>query len=97
MREETDIKKGRMDMDRTKPKTRKCMEINVEGICIVCIFDLRTGRNPYKLYLKWYDGKTHRKKVAEYENFMSVLDHLRNYGFKTHWGFMDCWGYDDGV
>ena len=84
-------------MDREKPKTRKCMEICVEGICVVCIFDLRTRRNPYKLYLKWYDGKTHRKKVAEYGNFISILDHLRNYAIRTDWGFKDYWGRDDGV
>lgn len=73
-------------------KTRKVLDINVEGIWWICVFDLRAKTNPYKLYRKWYENGWHRKKVEEYGNFVSVLCHLRDYAFTENWGFKDFFG-----
>lgn len=56
-------------------KTTQCMKINVLGAAYVCTFT-PSRTNPYQLYQTWYDKGAHKKKVAEYVNFESVLFHL---------------------
>ena len=56
-------------------KTIQCMKINVMGAAYVCTFT-PSRRNPYQLYQTWYDMGQHRKRIAEYANFESVLYHL---------------------
>ena len=70
-------------------KTRKVLDICVEGVWLECVFNLTTKRNPYKLYLSYWDNGKHRKKVAEYGNFVSVIEHIRNYCHMANWGFKD--------
>lgn len=53
-------------------KTTQCMKINVQGISYVCTF-CPGRRNAYQLYRIWWDQGTHKKKVAEYANYESVL------------------------
>jgi hypothetical protein len=56
-------------------KTIQCMKVNVLGAAYVCTFT--PGRcNPYQLYRTWYDMGNHRKRIAEYANFESVLLHM---------------------
>lgn len=57
-------------------KTRKVMELQYNGAGYICILDMTTQRNPYKLYRKWYDMGWHRKKIVEYGDMDSVLFHL---------------------
>ena len=54
-------------------KTTQCMKMNVLGVSYVCTFTLGRKRNPYQLYRTWWDYGNKRKKVAEYQNFESVL------------------------
>lgn len=76
-------------MEQRKQKTRKVLDICVEGVWLECVMNLTTNRNPYKLYLcRWEDGKK-RKKVAEYQNFVSVIEHIRQVCHSCHWGFKD--------
>lgn len=56
-------------------KTTQCLKMNVLGAAFCCTFTpLR--RNPYRLYRTWYDMGNHRKLIAEYANFESVLYYL---------------------
>ena len=71
-------------------KTRKVMDINVEGINFICIYAVHAPVNKYRLYKRWYEnGSWHRQKVEYYGNFISVLCHLREYAFANNWGFKD--------
>ena len=70
-------------------KTRKVLDICVEGVWLECIFDTRTKRNPYKLYRCLWDCGKHRKKLEEYGNFVSVIEHIRGMCHAAHWGFKD--------
>lgn len=56
-------------------KTTQCMKINVLGAAYVCTFTPSRG-NPFRLYQTWYDHGMHRKLIAEYVNFGSVLCHM---------------------
>lgn len=71
-----------------KQKSRKVLDLAVEGVWLECV--LHYGKkNPYRLYVcTWNCGK-HRRQVAAYANFVSVLEHIRNYAHKAHWGFKD--------
>ena len=74
-------------------KTRKCMEMCVEGAQFECIF-MFGKTNPYRLYKKTCDGSgTHRKQIAAYGNFVSVIEHIRGIAFATNWGFQDSFGW----
>lgn len=57
-------------------KTYQIMNVSDHGHNYVCIYDSTANYNPYKLYRKWYDKGWHRKKVAEYCEFQSILWHL---------------------
>ena len=70
-------------------KTRKVLDLCVEGVWLECVLDLKAKRNPYKLYHSHWDKGKHRKKVAEYGNFVSVIEHIRNVCHAAHWGFKD--------
>ena len=74
----------------TGNKTKKVLDINVEGVNFVCIFAVHTNHNPYMLFIRWYDGGWHRKQLARYQNFVSVICHIHDYCFENHWGFVDC-------
>lgn len=56
-------------------KTTQCMKVNVLGASYICTFT-PDRNNPFRLYRTWWDHGTHRKQVAEYANFESVLFHL---------------------
>lgn len=73
----------------TGNKTKKVLDINVEGVNFVCIFAVHTNHNPYMLFIRWYDGGWHRKQLARYQNFVSVICHIHDYCFENHWGFVD--------
>ena len=72
-----------------KQKTYKVLDICVEGVWLECIFHTDCKRNPYKLYRRWFDGGAHRKKLEEYGNFVSVVEHIRGMCFSENWGFKD--------
>lgn len=64
-------------------KKVKVLEIS-ERIHLVCIKDLTVPINPYRLYL-YYPAKDrygypteHRKELTRYEDFPSVLYHIRD-------------------
>lgn len=67
-------------------KTRKVMEISVEGKHFVCVYDETKESNRYILYEKWWDSGWHRRKIVEYDNFVSVLEYLRRYAYDNAWG-----------
>ena len=54
-------------------KREKTQETDIWHFC--CTFT-PSNRNPYRLYRTWYDMGNHRKMIAEYANFESVLYHL---------------------
>ena len=62
------------------PKTMKIMDINNSGDHLICIKDLTTKRNPYKIYqVYWKDGGWHRKLLTKYQDFESVVWFLKYY------------------
>ena len=82
-------------------KSIKVLDICCEGLHIVSIMDTQTTKNPYKVYLVWRDQTgQHRKKVGEWANFVSVIEQLRAFCHKQHWGFKESyfdWGKQDAV
>lgn len=59
-------------------KTRQIMTLapDYDGNHYVVIHDSSAKTNQYKLYRKWYNRGWHRKKVAEYGDFDSIMFHL---------------------
>ena len=72
-----------------KQKTRKLLDMSVDGYNLICIVHYDQMTNPYHLYVKWYDGTTHLKQVARYGNFISVVEHIRTWMHNNHIGFKD--------
>lgn len=70
-------------------KTRKVLDICVEGVWLECVLHMDSDKNPYKLYQAWWKDGKHRKKVAEYQNFVSIIEHIRAVCHAAHWGFKD--------
>lgn len=72
-------------------KTRKVLDIQVEGKHFVCIRDNETMT--YTLYEKWWENNKYgypterRKAIGGYAMFYSVIDHLRKYALSNNWGF----------
>lgn len=71
-------------------KTRKCLDIQVDGKHIVCIQD--NEKKVYKLYEKRLErykyGYTERKKLIDsFFMFSSVLCYLTDFAVKNNWGF----------
>lgn len=54
---------------------RKVLDICDDGIHLVCVKDEECRNNPYKLYKVWWDHGRHRKQIAAYQDFTSVLYH----------------------
>lgn len=53
---------------------KKVLDIHHNGIHLVCIKRNKPGEvNPYRLYQVTYDGRFHRKQIAKYGDFQSVL------------------------
>ena len=69
-------------------KTQKVLDICVEGVWLECVIHYNT-KNPYKVYQSKWDCGKHRKKIAEYANFISVIEYIRNLGLAAHWGFKE--------
>lgn len=66
----------------------KVMDINVEGKNFICIFDRTVQRNPYRLFIRWFeDGSWHRKQLERYANFISILCYIKDYAIREHWGY----------
>lgn len=61
-------------------KTQKVLDIVEHGCWLICIKDLTSEYNKYKLFLKWYNPGTgyRRKLIAKYDNFTSVLIAAQN-------------------
>lgn len=71
-------------------KTTKVLDVNVEGFHFFCIFCVHQPRNQYHLYRRWYeDGSWHRKQLAAYGNFFSVICFLKDYMRIENIGFQD--------
>ena len=65
-------------------KTRKILDICEHGKHFICIKDVSTNRNPYKFYETWWNAGWHRKLLARYQDFDSVLMHiLQEYGYRN--------------
>ena len=81
-----------MSMER---KTQKVLDMTVDGLHIYCVKHLQDDANPYRLYCKWYyyngdrDYGYHTKQVAKYANFISLIDHIRNFMYNHHNGFSE--------
>lgn len=74
----------------TGQKTRKVLDINVEGVNFICIYAAHADRNKYRLFKRWFEnGRWHRRKVEYYGNFVSVLCWLKDYAFRVGWGFTE--------
>lgn len=58
--------------------THKVLDINHSGYHIVCIYlGYPDEFNPYRIYQITYDGsRFHRKQIAKYANFQSVMQFL---------------------
>lgn len=54
-------------------KTKKVMEIDCNGVWLVAIYDTSEKFNKFKLYQKYYDGRTHKRLLHKYANMQSVL------------------------
>ena len=74
---------------RLKQKTRKVLDMDVDGYKLVCVVNYEQMKDPYHLYVKWYDGQTHLKQVARYGNFISVIEHIRTWMHNNNIGFVD--------
>ena len=70
-------------------KTQKVLDICVEGVWFECILDYKAKHNPFKLYRSWWDNGKHRKKIEEYGNFVSVIEHIRFFCHSENWGFKE--------
>lgn len=82
--------KGVLKMKPAGQKTRKVLDINIDGYNFICIFAVHQKRNPYRLCLRWYeDGGWHRKTLETYQNFISVIYHLKFFMEDKHIGFTD--------
>ena len=57
-------------------KITQCMKINVLNTSFCCTFDPERKHNSFRLYKTWNNNGKHRKLIAEYANFESVLHHL---------------------
>lgn len=69
-------------------KTRKVMDISVEGRNFVCIRDYERKYNQYILYEREWNGNGwHRRQLAKYAVFASVIDHLRAIAIGDGWGW----------
>ena len=69
-------------------KTKKVLDLCVEGLWLECVFKAG-ATNPYRLYVTTLDGGKHRRQVAAYANFVSVIDHIQRFAHGAHWGFKD--------
>lgn len=72
-----------------KQKTRKVLDMGVDGYNLICVVHYEQMTNPYHLYVKWYDGQTHLKQVARYGNLISVVEHIRTWMHNNHIGFKE--------
>lgn len=54
-------------------KTRKVMNIEANGVWLTCIYRYDAKMNKYYLYQNWWDGGEHKRLVAKFANFQSVL------------------------
>ena len=54
---------------------RQVLEINENGLHIVCIKD-DDKSNKYRLYKVWWEQGKHRKQIAKYDDFESILWHI---------------------
>ena len=76
-------------MTTMEKRTQKVLDICVEGVWLECVLDYKAKQNPYKLYRSWWDQGKHRKKLAEYANFVSVVEHINGICHATNWGFKE--------
>ena len=60
--------------------TRKVIDISEGGRRFVCQYTDKVKYNPYRLYELTYDRGWHRKQIAKYADFYSVLWHLVDMG-----------------
>ena len=84
-------------------KTRKVLDINVDGVNLYCTFRENENENPYHLYKRWYEYKGdrdygwHRKQIARYQNLYSVICYIKGYCEGYHVGFTDVWEVKENV
>lgn len=57
-------------------KTQKILQIDAGGLSFVGVRQLQKDGKPIKLYVKWYDGKTHRRGGGEFPDLVSMLSFL---------------------
>lgn len=75
-------------MAKSGQKTKKVLDLCVEGVWLECVFKAGSA-NPYRLYVTTWDGGKHRKQIAAYTNFVSVIDHIHTFAHIAYWGFKD--------
>lgn len=66
----------------------KVLDLTADGKSFFCVYT-KGDKNPYRLYRKWWNNGWHRKQVARYANFASVLFWLTDYSESNHWGYRD--------
>ena len=60
-------------------KQQKILSVTHGSTRIECIQRNDTDRNPYKIYLVWYDRRWHRRIMNSYQDFTSVLYYLLDF------------------
>ena len=54
----------------------KVLDIQENGVHLICIRDDKAKVNPYRLYKVWYDEGWHRKQEVRYADFLSIMHHI---------------------
>lgn len=58
---------------------KKIGEINSKSITFVIYYDEAEAYNPYKLYLKWYEYRWHRRLVSKYAHLAGCIEVINDY------------------
>lgn len=59
--------------------TRKVMTLDDGKRSLFCTYDNSDKFNPYRLYVKWFDGRWHRKMIVKYADMSSVVHYIADY------------------
>ena len=58
-------------------KTEKIMEVHECGVWLVANYE--EGPDPYRLYEIWWNQGRHRRLIAKYRKFASLMQHVSAY------------------
>lgn len=67
-------------------KRQKVLDIHTCGLNLKGYFE-EGKTNPWRLYTVWWDRREHRKMLAKYANFISMVMHIKH----TFWNIEEAW------